>query len=96
MVGICIYIHTVASLFQDDTQASVLRSSNDDEPESTSQSPKCLVFTSLPENVKEKHLAVFCDSLGESIEIESIELFENGKAKAVISGLTSEGITIIV
>lgn len=63
-----------------------------DEFGSARQTSRCLLFSSLPKQVSNRDLEAYCDLLGESIEVESMELFDDGKAKAVVSGLTIEGI----
>ncbi len=63
-----------------------------DDPEPATQTSGCLLFSSLSEQISKKNLEAYCDILGESITVKSIELLENGRAKAEISGITIEGI----
>ena len=50
-----------------------------------------LLFSSLPPELNKSELAIFCETRGENVEIKSLDILGGGKARAVVSGLTSEG-----
>ena len=50
-----------------------------------------LLFSSLPPELNRSELAIFCETLGENVEIKSLDILGGGKARTVLSGLTGEG-----
>ena len=53
---------------------------------------RALLFSLLPPELTRNELGVFCETLGENVKIQSLDMLGGGKARAVLSGLTSQGI----
>ncbi len=63
-----------------------------EKPGSTAPTTRYMLFSSLSSKISKGDLEIYCAVLGDNAEVESIDLLGNGKARALVSGLTSEGI----